>query len=787
MNRSSYWSFSSIKIRSFRWNFLSFVGEDSSIRGVHTAEVFAISLQTCKDIRFLQKLHASIFTHGLGDSLYYGSKILSCYAEFGRLYESRLVFAKISNMNISLWNSAIVGYHRAGQFAEVLWLYQNLKFKGIGIDSSSATFSLKASTELGSLEIGQAIHVDTLKIGLNYDKFVGSSLVGLYSKFELIEAGLQAFYEIFDKDVVAYTSMITGCSSFPEFYGQLAFRIAFDMHAEGLSANRVTLVSLFDVAGQLQALSKGQSLHCYAMRRGIDLSDEALQTGIVDMYARCGASHLAASMLRKMERTYIASWNAMISGLVQWGKGAEALTYFLNMEKEAKILPDSITLSNIMVACADIGCSYLVKDIHGYLIRKDISLDLVVMTSLVDLYSECGEIVYARKLFDQILVRDTMLYNVIISGYLRNGEVGEAIRILRSMLEEGIAANSATMISFLSAFSDLKDNTLGKWIHGFILRYDLNSKFDLCNQILHMYAKWGCIDTARNIFGSMKMKDLVSWTILMISYVDFGLVDEALLLYQLMLQEGEKADSIILITLVKAYTELGHLAKVKEIQSYIYRNLLMKDSATMNSVIIAYAKCGRLDIAETIFSSIRKETLSPWNTMIAAYGIHGNAEEVLKMFHEMQRKNISPDAMTFTSVLSACSHCGLVEEGLHIFKVMNAEHHVSLSDEHYNCMVDLLGRAGQLDQAYDLVKHSPLKDKTSALCALLGACKIHKNMELGEFIGERLLELDPHNPGIYSLVSNMYSETCMWTKATTLRNKARVKGLRKTPDRKSVV
>ncbi|KAK8953513.1 Pentatricopeptide repeat-containing protein [Platanthera guangdongensis] len=744
------------------WNISSFVGEDSSIRGVHSAEVFAISLQTCKDIRFLQKLHASIFIHGLGDNIYFGSKILSCYSKFGGLCESRSVFAKINSMNISLWNSAIVGYHRTGQFVEALLLYQNLKSKGIGIDSSSATFSLKASTELGLLEIGQAIHVDTLKIGLNSDKFVGSSLVGLYSRFELIEAGLQAFYEIFDKDVVAYTSMITGCASFPQFHAQMAFRIAFDMHVEGLSANRVTLVSLFDVAGQLQALRKGQSLHCYAIRRGIDLSDEALQTGIVDMYARCGASHLAASMLRQMGRTYIASWNAMLSGLVQWGKGAEALTYFVNMEKESMILPDSITLSNIMAACADIGCSYLVKDIHGYLIRRNISLDLVVMTSLVHLYSECGEIIYARKLFDEILVRDAVLYNVILSGHLRYRKVGEAFRILRCMLEEGIDPNSATMISFLSAFSDLKDTRLGKWVHGFILKYDLSSNFDLCNHILHMYAKWGCIDTARYIFGSIKMKDLFTWTILMICYMECGHVDEALLLYQLMQQEGEKPDSTILITLVKAHMELGHLAKVKEIHSFIYRNLLMKDSATMNSIIIAYAKCGRLDISETIFSSIGKETLSPWNAMMSAYGIHGNAEEVLKMFYEMQRKNISPDAMTFTSVLSACSHCGLVEEGLQIFKVLNTKHHVSPSDEHYNCMVDLLGRAGQLDQAFDLVKHSPLKDEISALCALLGACKIHNNMELGEVIGERLLELDPHNPGIYSLVSNMYSEAYMW-------------------------
>lgn len=202
--------FLTTKGRAFRWKISSSVVEGSLIRGLHSVEHFASSLQTCKDIRFLRELHGSILSHGLGENIFLGSKLLNCYANFGGLCESRLVFAKIVNRNLSLWNSAIVGYHRAGQFEEALWLYKNLKFKGIGIDSSAITFSLKGSTEIGIMEIGQAIHVDALKVGLNTDKFVGSSLVGLYSRCGLIDDGYQAFQEIFDKDLVAYTAMITG-------------------------------------------------------------------------------------------------------------------------------------------------------------------------------------------------------------------------------------------------------------------------------------------------------------------------------------------------------------------------------------------------------------------------------------------------------------------------------------------------------------------------------------------------------------------------------------------------
>ncbi|XP_020586509.1 pentatricopeptide repeat-containing protein At1g06140, mitochondrial-like [Phalaenopsis equestris] len=766
------------KRRSFRWKFLGSVVEGASIRGLHSVEHFASTFRTCEDIRFLRKLHGSILSHGLGENIFLGSKLLNCYANFGGLCESRLVFAKIVNRNLSLWNSAIVGYHRAGQFSEVLFLYKNLKFNGLGFDSSTITFSLKGSTELGSLEIGQSIHVDALKTGLNTDKFVGSSLVGLYSRCGLTDDGHEAFEEIFDKDIIAYTAMVTGYARLP---AKMAFRIASVMQREGLSANRVTLVSLLQVAGQLEELRKGQAIHCYALRRGIDPSDEALQTAIIDMYARCGALLSASSLLGRTERTCLASWNAMISGLIQWGKSDEALQIFKTFEKESKFIPDSITLSNILAACADTGCLHQVRDVHCYLLRRLISPDLVVVTSLVNLYSECGKIQYARKLFDEMLVRDTVLYNVILSGYLHAKKIDVAITLFKRMFEEGIDPNFMTMVSFLSTFSDISYIKLGKWVHGFILRYGFDSILDVVNMILHMYVEWGFINTANIIFESMLKKDLVSWTIMMMNYADQGHVDKVLTLFQLMLRAREKPDSVILITLLKAHMELGGVLKVKEIHGYIYRILLNKDIATMNSVIIAYAKCGRLDMAGAVFDCIRNKNVTSWNTMIACYGVHGCADKVLKLFYEMQEQNLSPDGMTYTSVLSACSHCGLVEEGWRVFKILNADDSISPSEEHYNCMVDLLGRAGQLEEAYDLVKKFSLNERINALCALLSACKFHKNMKIGEVVCKEILEIQPHNPGIYSLVSNLYSEASMWNNATSLRKKARRKGLRKTP------
>lgn len=768
-------------VRITRKKLSSFGRLESASRGRYSADMFASSLEKCVDIRSLRKVHAFILTQGFDKDIYIGSKLLNCYANSGSLSESRWVFDKIINRNLSLWNSAIVGYFRSSHFEEVLQLYLKLKSQGIGIDSSAITFGLKSCTELEDVELGRGIHGDAVKVGLNDGKFTGSSLVVLYSRCGSMDDAKGAFDEILDKDVVAYTAMVTGYAKHSDSRAHMAFRIASSMWREGLDANRVTLVSLLQASGHLKALRKGKAVHGYALRRGIGLSDEVFNTSLVDMYSRCNASASAACILNQTGRT-VASWNAMIAGLIHCGQSSEALQSFCLMVKEANFSPDSITLANVLKACSDLNYAYKVTSIHAYLFRRDISLDIVVTTALIDLYSRCGKIKKARLIFDELILRDEILYNVMISGYLQNNEVEEAIKMFREMVKAGIRPDSVTVLSFLSAFADLRDMRKGRWIHGIAVRNFPYTEIDVSNQIIDMYAKWGYTDTARRFFDLLNGKDLVSWTSMMMGYVNFGKGNEALALFQLMRRTGEKPDSVTLITLLQALSQMGCLAEVKEIHGYIYRTCLEKDVATVNSMIMTYAKCGRLDIGQAVFNSLVEGGLTSWNTMIAAYGIHGYCREVLELFHRMPGESIIPDEMTFTSVLSACSHAGLVEEGWKIFRSMNCNYFpIVPKEEHYNCMVDLLGRAGRLEQAYNFVKCSPLSNKTNALSALLAACRVHRNIELGELIGRQLLDLEPQNPSVYSLVCNLYSEAGKWDEAASLRTVARERGLRKLP------
>ncbi|XP_006644161.1 pentatricopeptide repeat-containing protein At1g06140, mitochondrial-like [Oryza brachyantha] len=741
---------------------------------------FASLIQGCADVRFLKKIHGRVFTHGLCRDVIVGSKILSWYANLGALPESRLVFQKIASDDLSLWNSTMVDYFRAGYPEEVIILYKRLKLHQIGFDGKTITFVLKSCTELKNLSLGKGVHVDSLKLCLSGDKFVGSSLIGLYSKLGRVDDLQGVFKEIINKDIIAYTSMITGYSDIVDSIAWNAFEIAIDMLQNNLEVNRVTLVSLLKIAANLGALKEGKSLHCYSIRRAIGVSDDILETSIVNLYTRCGAYQSATAVLRNSKGT-VASWNAMLSGLARAGQSFNAIQYLSAMMHDHKVTPDSVTFANVLSACAELCYFRIAASIHAYFIRRFMPVDVVLATALIEVYSKCTRIMRSRHLFDQLIIKDAVCYNAMMYGYLQNEMANEATYLLKCMMAEGITPDFATVLSLLAAFADQRDLVRGRWIHGYAIRHGFGSDVDVKNQILYMYSVCGKVTAARAMFDSLEKKNLVSWTTMMKGCLSNGHVDEVVQLFQVMQKHGEKPDCISLITAVQASADRGHLNSLKQIHCFVYRSLLEKDKITANSLISAYAKCGRLDLSINLFCSLDYRNLDTWNAMISAYAMHGFYINVLNMFKQMEEENIHPDELTFSTVLTVCSHAGLVEDAWRIFNSMTSVYSVLPQEEHYGCMVDLLGRAGQLEDGYKILKISNLKDKSSILCALLSACRTHGNTELAHAIIKELLEHGPQNPGIYALISEVYAQEGQWNAFANTRARANLSGLKKHP------
>ncbi|KAK4751324.1 hypothetical protein SAY87_004806 [Trapa incisa] len=731
---------------------------------------FASFLDNCWEFNSLKKLHARIFVLGLGGEIFLGTKLVSSYAKFRTLSESRWVFRGIVNDNLSLWNSVIVGYFRANQFQEVLGGYLALRRRRIGLNSPAVTFSLKSCVGLESLGFGRGVHCDAFKFGLEGDPFVGSALIGLYSKLGAIEDAAKSFDEISERDTVAYTSMITAFSQCGGRLSCKAFHVFGYMQRNQVDPSRVTLVSLLQAAASLGELNAGQAIHGFALRRRIGCSDEVFETALMDMYIRCGGLKMASRVFRPKKVRTVGSWNALITGYLQIGQPVEALQHFICMICE-KVVPDLISLANALLACADLVCMKEGKSIHGYIFRAGMELDTVASTALLGLYCKCGGLGQARQIYNQIDNKDVITHNVMMGGYVRDGLAREAIEMYSHMIRTGQRPNSASLLTVLSALSDHKDVKTCLPLHGRLIRSNLESNTEIANHLISTYARCSFLHYARRVFNRIARVDLVSLTSMMTGYVLAGHADEAVSLLKDMQQEILEHDSVALTTVLQAFSQLGCLSSVKEVHCRLYRSRGEADLPFVNSLITTYAKCGRADLAGLLFHSTSSQCLTTWNAMIAAHGMHGNPEEAMKLYNEMKVKGIRPDGATFTSILTACSHSGLVQEGLCVFKSMYEEHGLHPQEEHYSCLVDLLCRSGKLAEACEVLRSIPLLDESSsAKGSLLAACRVYADQKRGEAIGRELLDSESGKPSLYTAISNLYAQGERWEEAGRLRS-----------------
>jgi pentatricopeptide repeat protein len=304
---------------------------------------------------------------------------------------------------------------------------------------------------------------------------------------------------------------------------------------------------------------------------------------------------------------------------------------------------------------------------------------------------------------------------------------------------------------------------------------------EIANQVIYAYAKCGYVMDAREVFNRMRTRDLVSWTSMITGYVHNGHIDEAIYLFRLLQRENLNIDSVTLIGLLQALSQLGCLRFVKEAHCFSYRFFYGRELSVNNSLITIYAKCGKLCTARYIFRKMTERCLTSWNAMIGAYAMHGNYTEVLELFDHMKFGNITPDEVTFTSILTACSHSGLVEKGLQIFGIMMKEYEIDPSEVHHSCIVDLLSRAGRLREAYILVKSMPSTHNSAALSSLLSACRLYGDTEIGEAIGKHILKLEPYSSGAYALVSNIHAQGGRWDDVAQTRAMTKNTELRSTP------
>lgn len=451
-------------------------------------------------------------------------------------------------------------------------------------------------------------------------------------------------------------------------------------------------------------------------------------------------------------------------------------------------------------------------------IKSSFGSDVFILNSLVHFYGSCGDLELAYRVFLNIPQKDLVSWNSMMTAFAQGGCPEEAFALFREMEAENVTPNDITMLGMLSACAKKADLELGMWVCSYIGRNDIRVNLTLNNAILDMYVKCGSVEDAKRLFDVMPEKDIVSWTTMLDGYAQSGNYDEAYRIFEAMpcqdiaawnalisayeqngkpkealatfhklqINKSAKPDEVTLVSTLSACAQLGAIDLGGWIHVYIKKQEIKMNCHLTTSLVDMYAKCGDLEKALEVFNSVERKDVFVWSAMIAGLAMHGRGKAAIDLFYEMLEAKVKPNAVTFTNILCACSHTGLVDEGRNIFHQMGPIYGVVPGVKHYACMVDILGRSGHLEEAMEFIEKMPIAPSASVWGALLASCRLHGNVELAEQACSQLLELDPRNHGAYVLLSNIYAKNGEWDQVSALRKFMRDSGLKKEPGCSSI-
>lgn len=458
-----------------------------------------------------------------------------------------------------------------------------------------------------------------------------------------------------------------------------------------------------------------------------------------------------------------------------------------------------------------------IKQVHAHIIRRGLDQCCYVLTKLLRKLTDVGVPMdtYAHNVFDSVKLRNPFIWTALVRGYTIQGPFTESVKFYNSMRREGVGPVSFTFSALLKACSLAVDVNLGTQIHAQIISIGgFDSDLYVGNTMIDMYVKCGFLECGRRVFDEMPVRDVISWTALIVAYTKCGNMDsaaklfdglpvkdmvawtamvtgyaqnaqprEALDLFERMQDVEVETDEVTLVGVISACAQLGAAKYANWVRNVAEESGFgPTDNVVVGSALIdMYAKCGNVEEAHKVFDRMKERNVFSYSSMIIGFAMHGRAIAAIKLFEEMVKTEIKPNTVTFVGVLTACSHAGFVEQGQHFFAMMERCYGVVPSADHYACMVDLLGRAGRLEEALQLIKAMPVKPHAGVWGALLGACRIYGNPDIAEIAANFLFVLEPNGIGNYILLSNIYASAGRWGDVARVRKEVRTKGLKKNP------
>ena len=529
--------------------------------------------------------------------------------------------------------------------------------------------------------------------------------------------------------------------------------------------------------------NKGQlnQIHAHMITNG-HLHNPTLASKLVVSFASItlpGTTSVARRIADQIDGLDTYTWNTIIRGYLEGNDPEEAILIYNHVRKKG-LKVDTYTLVFVIKACGLRPVILEGEQIHGQIFKLGFEFEVIIQTALLSMYGLFDEDCGLQQIFDEMPQRDLVMWNALIAAYAHGNCPYKVREVSYDMVSSNVKPNGVTAVSILSVCSSLRALREGKAVHGYVTKNLIEFDVFVHNALIVVYSKCGSIRDAVQVFQLMPMRNVVSWTSLINGYSDNNCPNEALGFFKQMEAENIRPDEITVLGVVCMCSKLRSFELGEWISQYVVKTGLVKESPAIANVLMdMHAKCGNIKRACQIFDGMEEKTIVSWTIMIQGLAMYGHGLSALVRFCQMQREGFKPDSLVFLSLLSACSHAGLVDEGWRCFSSMEADYHIAPWMEHYGCMVDILCRAGLVDEAFKFVQNMPIKPDMIVWRTLLGACQSQGNISLANQVMNHLCELGPKKSEDYVLLSNLFASNAEWDNVEEVRKEMGDRGVTK--------
>ncbi|CAE6099062.1 unnamed protein product [Arabidopsis arenosa] len=641
------------------------------------------------------------------------------------------------------------------------------------LDSHAYGTMLRRCIQKNDPVSAKAIHCDILKKGNCLDLFATNILLNAYVKAGFDKDALNLFDEMPERNNVSYVTLSQGyaCQDPGGLYSRL--------HREGHELNPHVFTSFLKLFVSLDKAEICWWLHSPIVKLGYD-SNAFVGAALINAYSVCGSVDSARSVFEGILCKDIVVWAGILSCYVENGYFEDSLV-LLSCMGMAGFMPNNYTFDAALKASIGLGAFDFAKGVHGQVLKTCYELDPRVGVGLLQLYTQLGDMSDAFKVFNEMPKNDVVPWSFMIARFCQNGFCNEAVDLFIRMREAFVVPNEFTLSSILNGCAIGKCSGLGEQLHGLVVKVGFDLDVYVSNALIDVYAKCEKMDTAVKLFAELSSKNVVSWNTVIVGYENLGEGGKALSMFREALRNQVSVTEVTFSSALGACASLASMELGVQVQGLAIKTNNAKRVAVSNSLIDMYAKCGDIEVAQSVFSEMETIDVASWNALISGYSTHGLGRQALRIFDIMKKSDCKPNGLTFLGVLSGCSNAGLIDQGQDCFESMICDHGIEPCLEHYTCMVRLLGRSGQLDKAMNLIEGIPYEPSVMIWRAMLSASMNQNNEQFARRSAEEILKINPKDEATYVLLSNMYAGAKQWANVASIRKSMKEKGVKKEP------